>query len=192
MASIKLPTTLTISLPSWIMDFVNAKDWDFSTSESRMQFVIQLAKLNVEHKTGGPFAAAVFENRNDGLVSVGVNRVVPEQYSVAHAEIMALLLAQKNINEYTLRPECTCELVSSTEPCAMCLGAIAWSGIGACVFGARDEDARQIGFDEGDKPENWQAKLEKRNIKVTTDVCRKEAVKVLQEYKEGKGLIYNA
>ena len=33
------------------------------------------------------------------------------------------------------------ELVTTTEPCAMCLGAIPWSGLSSVVCGARDQDA---------------------------------------------------
>jgi tRNA(Arg) A34 adenosine deaminase TadA len=46
-------------------------------------------------------------------------------------------------------------MVVSTEPCALCLGAIPWSGIRRLVCGARDEDARSIGFDEGEKVPYW-------------------------------------
>jgi hypothetical protein len=60
------------------------------------------------------------------------------------------------------------------------------------VCGARDADARGIGFDEGDKPADWVAALENRSIRVRQDVCRDEAVAVLRHYAESGGLIYNA
>ena len=52
------------------------------------------------------------------------------------------------------------ELVTSCEPCSMCLGAITWSGIRGLACGARGSDAESIGFDEGPKPENWETALE--------------------------------
>ena len=73
----------------------------------------------------------------------------------------------------------------------MCLGAIPWSGISSLVIGARDKDARKIGFDEGDKPDNWLQNLQSRSISVTRDVLRDKARDVLQRYIDEGGIIYN-
>lgn len=73
----------------------------------------------------------------------------------------------------------------------MCLGAIPWSGIKSLVCGARDEDARSIGFDEGDKPDNWTQNLQSRSISVKQDILRDEAKAVLQQYVDAGGIIYN-
>jgi tRNA(Arg) A34 adenosine deaminase TadA len=110
-----------------------------------------------------------------------------------HSEIVALILAQQKIESFDLGAEGLpeFELVSSTEPCAMCLGAIPWSGIRSLVCGARDEDARKIGFDEGDKPDMWWKSLEQRQIQVTRDVLRHEAAAVMQKYFDQGGIIYN-
>jgi tRNA(Arg) A34 adenosine deaminase TadA len=74
----------------------------------------------------------------------------------------------------------------------MCFGAIPWSGVPRLVCGARDEDARRIGFDEGPKLSGWQEALENRGIHVVRDVLRKEAVEVLDLYVRLGGPIYNA
>ena len=84
------------------------------------------------------------------------------------------------------------ELVASTEPCAMCFGAIPWSGVRRLVCGAREEDARCIGFDDGPKTSDWVAALEQRGISVARDVYRDEAAAVLRYYVESGGMIYNA
>jgi len=81
------------------------------------------------------------------------------------------------------------ELVTSTEPCVMCLGAVCWSGVRQIVCGARDEDAREIGFDEGPKPQNWVRSLESRGIIVIQDVLREQAKAVLTEYRKRGGVI---
>jgi hypothetical protein len=60
------------------------------------------------------------------------------------------------------------------------------------VCGARDEDARSIGFDEGHKPANWMRSLESCGISVARDVLREQAKDVLLEYGRRGGLIYNA
>lgn len=158
-----------------------------------MRFVVGLAGQNVSRETGGPFGAAVFEIDGGRLLGLGVNRVVACNCSVAHAEILAIVTAQQRLGRYDLgadgRP--ACELVTSCEPCAMCLGAVAWSGVRSLVCGAREEDAVSVGFDEGPKPADWVGELQNRGIAVTRDVLRDQAVAVLQHYADAGGPIYN-
>jgi tRNA(Arg) A34 adenosine deaminase TadA len=73
----------------------------------------------------------------------------------------------------------------------MCLGAVPWSGVVRLVCGARDEDARAIGFDEGDKPTDWPDLLRRRGIEVLRDVRRTQAAAVLRAYVEQGGELYN-
>ena len=107
---------------------------------------------------------------------------------------LAIALAQKKLETYDLgEPSLAVhELVSSTEPCAMCLGAIIWSGVRQLVTAARDRDARDIGFDEGPKPDDWTNTLTGRGIQVVTDVARDAARSVLRFYLDSGGTIYNA
>lgn len=158
-----------------------------------MRFVIGLSARNVDERTGGPFAAAVFDVRSGRLVACAVNRVVPEGLSVAHAEILALSFAQRAVGSHNLDRDRrgALELVTSSEPCAMCLGAIPWSGVGSVVCGARVEDAVRAGFDEGQRPARWCAGLRRRGIAVLRDVCRAEAAAVLRRYGDAGGEIYN-
>jgi tRNA(Arg) A34 adenosine deaminase TadA len=158
-----------------------------------MRFVITLARENVQRQTGGPFGAAVFDAKGR-LVAPGVNIVMTSNCSILHAEMVAIALAQKKLNRYDISDEGKndYELVTSTEPCAMCFGAVVWSGVTGLVCGARDQDARSIGFDEGPKLPNWQQSLEERGIKVSRDLLRHEAVEVLNLYLKTGGLIYNA
>ena len=74
----------------------------------------------------------------------------------------------------------------------MCFGAIPWSGVRRLVCGARDEDAREIGFDEGPKLADWTSALNDRGITVLRDILRDDAVAVLQDYISAGGVIYNA
>jgi tRNA(Arg) A34 adenosine deaminase TadA len=158
-----------------------------------MRLAVELARENVTQKTGGPFGAAVFEADSGRLVAAGVNLVESSNCSIAHAEMVAIALAQRALGHYDLgRDNITHELVTSTEPCAMCLGAIPWSGLRRVVCGARGEDACAIGFDEGAKPADWVGALRSRGIEVLRDVLREEARAVLQEYLASGGLIYNA
>jgi tRNA(Arg) A34 adenosine deaminase TadA len=113
--------------------------------------------------------------------------------SVLHAEIVTIMAAQKKAGTYDLSSADLppYELVTSTEPCAMCLGAVTWSGIRRLVCGARGEDAEEVGFDEGEKPAAWPEALERRGIAVLRDVCRERASAVLKDYGTTGGIIYN-
>ena len=185
--------TVQFKLPDWITDYISGVDCLTDVHE-RMSFVIGAAKRNVEEKTGGPFAAGIFEIASGKLVSLGVNLVTSQGLSILHAEMVAISLAQKKLASYDLGGEGLPrhEIVTSTEPCAMCFGAIPWSGVSRVVTGARDEDARRIGFDEGPKLADWQGALAERQIEVIHDMNREQARKVLDEYLQNGGKIYNA
>lgn len=181
---------LSITLPDWLQEY--AESADVPVREDRMRFAINLAGENVARKTGGPFGAAIFTEEGR-LVSVGVNLVVAGSCSILHAEVVAIMLAQKNLGRYDIGDggKFRTDLFTSVEPCAMCFGAVPWSGVTGLVCGARDEDARQIGFDEGPKLPDWPRHLRERGIAVTRDVLRDESVSVLRQYISAGGRIYN-
>lgn len=183
----------TLRLPAWVEPFIAEQGQFYPTAEARMQLAIKLAQKNVAEQTGGPFGAAIFNMKTHRLIAPGVNLVVPQNCAILHAEMVAITIAQQVLGSFDLGAEHLpdCELVASTEPCAMCFGAVPWSGVKRLVCGARDEDARAIGFDEGPKLPNWQETLQARDIEVWCDICRKEAAAVLQQYAATSGLIYN-
>ncbi len=186
-------SNIVLELPDWLETALLSMEQTFNSRQARMELVLTLARHNIERGTGGPFAAAVFDRDSGLLLAPGVNRVVASRCSVAHAELMALMLAQQRLGNHDLGAPGLppCELVTSTEPCAMCLGALPWSGIVSLVCGARGGDARVIGFDEGDKPPDWPATLERRGITVYRDVCGDQARVLLQDYRDRGGTIYN-
>jgi tRNA(Arg) A34 adenosine deaminase TadA len=183
---------VSLALPPWVDGWLQGQETVCPDPDARMGLVIGLARQNVAHKTGGPFAAAIFERDSHRLIAPGVNIVTSAGCSVAHAEIMAIVVAQRLVGFHTLdRPgHAGYELVSSTAPCAMCLGAIPWSGVRALMCGARAEDAEAAGFDEGDKVADWCERLEQRGIRVMADVCREAAAAVITDYAAGGGAIY--
>jgi tRNA(Arg) A34 adenosine deaminase TadA len=188
------PNILEVRLPPWIDVFLGGLPGPFASLEERMSLVIDAARRNIAEGTGGPFAAAVFESESGRLVSLGVNLVTSVGLSILHAEMIALALAQKMVGSYDLGGQGmpAHELVTSTEPCAMCFGAIPWSGVRRVITGARDADAREIGFDEGPKMKEWRQELEKRGIAVICDVEREGAVQVLRDYSLKGGTLYNS
>ncbi len=184
---------ISITIPSWISGYLERTRTVLATALERMDLVIELARKNIEHKTGGPFAAAVFNTQSGELISAGVNLVTRSNLSVCHAEILAIMQAQTILGNFDLGAPAMpcCQLVTSTAPCAMCLGALPWSGVKELVCGARDEDARSVGFDEGAKCSDWIEQLQKRGIQVITDISRTRASEVLRAYALSGGVIYN-
>ena len=125
------------------------------------------------------------------LLGAGVNLVTGLGLSLAHAEMIALSLAQNAAATWNLGAGPRAQLVTSCEPCAMCLGAVPWSGVSSLVWGARREDAEAAGFDEGDKPGDWIEALERRGIRTRAEVLREEAAAVLARYASRNGVIYH-
>lgn len=187
------PRQFSINLPPWLSDFASDEHGDFRDPAARMAWVIELARRNVLKNTGGPFAAAVFETDSHRLVALGVNSVESSGWSCAHAEVLALSMAEQALGCFDLSAAHLpgYELVSSCEPCVMCLGATLWSGVQRLLCGARDEDARAIGFDEGPKPHDWAAAMQQRGVEVVQDLLREEACAVLALYQKRGGTIYN-
>lgn len=181
----------SFQLPVWVDSFLDSWQEPLQTSSQRMQLAIALAAENVRQETGGPFGALVVKEGSGELVAVGLNLVTNAGLSIAHAEIVALSLAQSALAHWDLSRDEPLQLVTTCEPCAMCFGALPWSGIKSLICGARKKDAEASGFDEGDKPDHWVRSLQRRGIVVQCSVLRPEAVKVLEQYRDNGGTIYN-
>lgn len=183
--------SVQVDLPPWLVHYLQ----DFSTvvldDHDAMRLSIALSAENIKHKTGGPFGA-VITNAHGRVVTVGVNLVLYSGQSWVHAEMLAITLAQIHTGCLDLReaPLAPLTLYSSGEPCAMCLGAIPWSGINRLVIGAREEDIARVGFDEGDKPIKGLYSLERWGVGIVRDVLRDEACAVLSDYARAGGQIY--
>jgi tRNA(Arg) A34 adenosine deaminase TadA len=166
----------------------------YDSVEDRMRLAIELARQNVMRGTGGPFGAAIFERSTGALLSVGVNSVVRLNNSTLHAEMVAIMMAQRRLGSYTLAGSASAsyELVSSCDPCAMCLGAVLWSGVRRLVTGADRDDATALSFEEGPVFPQSYTYLEERGVAITRAVLRQEAASVLELYRRHGGQIYNA
>lgn len=186
------PRTLQFALPGWIDDLVPAGA-RYPSDDDRMALAVRLARENVSRGTGGPFGAAVFETGTGRLVGVGVNLVLAHRNSCLHAEIVALMVAEAARESHTLGEAdgVAHDLVTSCEPCAMCLGAVPWSGVQRVVMAASREDALELGFDEGPVfPESY-SYLEARGMRFVRGVRRAEGRAVLEEYLAKGGPVYN-
>ncbi len=177
-----------IAMPEWLSETEQTNfDVPMPGNEEKLRFTIKLAVENVCHGTGGPFGAAVFDMRTDRLIAAGINSVVPAQQFWAHAEMTALSRAQHRLQVADLKG---CMLVASCEPCAMCFGAIPWSGVACLIYGAAKEFAEKIGFDEGDKIPHWQEALRKRKIQVNGPLLETESREPFLLYRQKNGFIY--
>ncbi|MEY6432857.1 nucleoside deaminase [Thioalkalicoccus limnaeus] len=187
-----LTAPIQIECPDWFSSFLAGRSHRCVDDSDRMRLVLDLTAEHLRARTGGPFGAAVFAAVDGSLISVGVNLVEGSRCSIAHAEMVAIGKAQQRVGHHDLRAAVPggCVLVSSAEPCAMCLGALPWSGINRLVCAARDADVRAIGFDEGHKPPDWVAGYARRGIAVTRDLMRTEAVALLRAYAAEGGTIY--
>ena len=106
-----------------------------------MEVAKELANDNLKTNAGGPFGACIVKGGK--IIGKGSNHVLANNDPTAHAEVMAIRDACKNINSYDLSD---CELYTSCYPCPMCLAAIIWSNIKKVYYGNTKEDASNIGF----------------------------------------------
>lgn len=191
------PISATLELPAWLAEVVRAPISFNPSDAARMQWAIELAHRNVQEKTGGPFAAIIVEETSGQCVAAGVNLVVSTGLSIAHAEAMAIMLAQLRAKTFDLagHPQQRYTLYATGQPCIMCFGILWWSGVTKLVCGARGEDVESItSFREGPLPANWPDLLSKRPavpIEVVRDVQRDAACDVLRAYVASGQPVYN-
>ena len=186
--------SFNIALPDWTVEELKRLPSLIESVEERMATVIRFSSLNIDHDTGGPFAAGIFDEQTGELVTIGVNRVVPSNCSSAHAEVVALSVAQQKLKTFDLGSAGLprYQLVVNWRPCAMCYGAVVWSGVRSLVIAGSDGQLEQItGFDEGPIHPNWANELEKRGISVTDNVLKEEACEVFRRFRDSGKLVYN-
>lgn len=182
-------------LPAWVHDVVDTSR-PYPGDDGKVGLAIELASRNVGAATGGPFGAVLF-GPGDRVVAAGVNVVLPQSTSLAHAENMAYMLAQQRLQRARLNQaedgshDGPYTLATSAQPCCQCFGATVWAGIDRLLIGARARDVEELTeFDEGPLPVDWVGELAKRGIEVVRDLRRDEARAVLAEYGKSGGQRY--
>ena len=183
-----------LTLPVWVHDVVDTTRVH-AGDEDKVALAVELSRHNIAAQTGGPFGAVVF-GADHRVVAAGVNVVLPQSTSLAHAE-HGLLLAQQRLQRARLDQDAdgncigSYTLATSSQPCCQCYGAIFWAGIERLLIGARSEDVMALTrFDEGPLPTDWIGELERRGIQVVRDLHRDAACTVLRAYGESGGLRY--
>lgn len=141
-----------------------------------MREAIRLARNGVQNNEGGPFGAVVVK---DGIiVGRGNNRVTSGNDPTAHAEIVAIRDACRQLNTFQLTE---CIIYTSCEPCPMCLGAIYWARPKAVYFACTKSDASEIGFDDSFIYREMEMDLPLRKIPMVP-LLRPEALPVFKEW----------
>ena len=141
-----------------------------------MQEAIALSRQGMENGEGGPFGCVIV--KGDEIVGRGNNKVLQLNDPTAHAEVVAIRDACKNLNNFQLDD---CEVYTSCEPCPMCLGAIYWARPKAIYFANNREDAAAIGFDDSMIYNEIETPIEKRKIPIQS-LGREEALQVFRDW----------
>ena len=92
--------------------------------------------------TGDVPVGAVVVSPDGEVIGAGRNAREADGDPTAHAEVLALRAAARELGEWRLTG---CTLVVTLEPCTMCAGAIVLSRVARLVFGAYDEKAGAVG-----------------------------------------------
>ncbi len=143
-----------------------------------MMRAIELARSNIKNLNGGPFGAVIVKDGE--IIGEGSNHVLANNDPTAHAEIMAIREACKNLSSFQLDG---CEIYSSCEPCPMCLGAIYWARPAKLYFAAGREDASGADFDDSFIYKEVSLPIQERQIP-TEQFLKKESQAVFNEWKE--------
>ncbi len=145
--------------------------------EKFMQEAIALSENGIRNNDGGPFGCVIV--KGDEIVGRGNNKVTSTNDPTAHAEVVAIRDACKNLQSFQLED---CEIYTSCEPCPMCLGAIYWARPKLIYFANNRQDAADIGFDDSMIYDEMKADVDMRKIPIKC-LGREDALKIFQEWK---------
>lgn len=145
--------------------------------EKFMLEAIALSQLGIDNNHGGPFGCVIV--KDDIIVGRGNNKVTSTNDPTAHAEVVAIRDACKNLDTFQLEG---CEVYTSCEPCPMCLGAIYWARPKVIYYANNRQDAADIGFDDSMIYDEMAADIGSRKIPILS-LGRKEALKVFNAWK---------
>jgi tRNA(adenine34) deaminase len=111
---------------------------DLASDELWMEEALRCAQRALEAGEVPVGAVVVCAGR---VVGRGWNRNLADCDPTAHAEIVALREAGRNLGNYRLGE---CELFATIEPCAMCAGAAVHARVRRLVYGAEDPKAGAV------------------------------------------------
>lgn len=191
-----------LTMPAWLQEFAQ-REQSAKTPQDRLKLAVALSRRNVDAKTGGPFGSALYTPQGD-IYAVGVNRVFPQNSSILHGEMMAFIRAltryhmesaagnhsapSLGFGGYTLATNC--------DTCVGCLMAtldLARFGfISGMDRAGLAQDARDIGFEEGEMPADFEGILRQSGVALSERALQPEARRVILDFAASGETIYNA
>ena len=204
----------TVTLPDWLKGYLTERGKYFLdpiSSDVALSLAIEMALLNVQRRSGGPFGSVITLNDSDGterLLSVGLNRVFPTPGSLWHGEMTAIhyLLAQINADESgvlaNLLMKTGATLYTNACTCIQCAGAVInvltrVAGRVRVIYAATQAEVEKLTtFDEGKIREaHLMSILRAQGVEVVHSE-RSEALEALRLFGEqvrvGTTIAYNA
>lgn len=145
--------------------------------EAFMRQTIALALDSVQRGAGGPFGALIV--RNGRIVGQGTNLVTSTNDPTAHAEVVAIRNACRDLGTFHLEG---CDIYASCEPCPMCLAAVYWARLDRVFFASTRGDAAGVGFDDEFFYQEFARPLTERRLSMT-QLLRDEAQAALDAWK---------
>ncbi|MDP2040825.1 MAG: nucleoside deaminase [Algoriphagus sp.] len=150
-------------------------------TDSQKNFMLQaidLAKKGMLAGNGGPFGCIIVKDGK--IVGQGSNMVLKTKDPTAHAEVVAIRDACKNLDNFQLDG---CEVYTSCEPCPMCLGAIFWARPSKVFYACTKNDAAEAGFDDDFIYQEIEVKPADRKIPMNS-LLREESLEAFELWKE--------
>ena len=112
--------------------------------------LLEAIRLSAVSRAEGrhPFAALVVNGDGAVVASAGNNSLPPEGDPTQHAELRAVAAAARALTPEEMN---RATMFTSAEPCAMCSGAVYWTGVSRVVYALSEHRLLQL---TGDHPEN--------------------------------------
>ena len=171
-----------VTYPDWLNKLVH---WQhpYGSDEALVDLCHRLAYQNVLNGDG-PFAAIIADHSKQ-IIAIGINRVISENDSTAHAEIKAIRNAEQALKIHHLE-NLNLSLYANCAPCIMCFGAIWWSGIKQVFSSLSSEDANNLGFNEGPITQDlWDQIFQQKGVKHHPNIAKSEsAFRAFSKFKE--------
>ena len=146
------------------------------THEKFMKMAIALSRFGLEQGKGGPFGCVIVKDGK--VIGKGYNSVLDTNDPTAHAEVVAIRDACKNLGSFQLTGS---DMYTSCEPCPMCLGAIYWARPSRVFYANTKKDAAAVGFDDQFIYEELELPLDERKIPFS-QILKEEANQVFKEW----------
>ena len=148
------------------------------TDKEYMELAIELSK-----KAYYPYGAIIV--RDNEIIGRSDTNTPVSKTDFSHAELRAIEDAMKHLGGHLCAEKGQgATIYSSCEPCAMCMGAILYTGIERLVYGATLEDSKECVNDILAHCEDISKACSNRKIEIVPEFQRDEAVKVLKYWKE--------